>query len=134
MCQTYQQLCATKTSRLAAAEIVLSLAAECGAEVLENDPKAYGDPRLHRLLLGFGAHRVTVEFIGGERMLSTFLAHWHGPTPYPRGFAVSIRGSVNAFHGLKATTCEADFPGLLRSLRDGFQHLNNVASAQRAKA
>lgn len=116
-----------------------NLAAQLAALALKHDAvcdiKPGYEPTELCIALSLGPYRVTIA-LNGRSHVGAFLAHWHteicSRATYPKSFGLIISGSINEYHYGKATTCEYDFGGLLRSLGDGLSALAQRMATQEA--
>lgn len=126
----HRKLCSTAAKREALANRIKAVAALHGAAVTD---ETFPD-RLRVLHVGIGPYRCMID-LDGTSALEGFMGHWHidwsaegaDDARYSYDFAGAIRGSVNSFTWRKATTHEATFEGLLRSLEHGLGFLNERA-------
>lgn len=95
----YEVITSLKASRIEHANTFANLLWRAGATVsLErNDAE-----REIRIQFEIGPHKGWTDFWARPR-LSSFMVHWYGERKYPLNFAGIIRGSVNNYHGCKAT-------------------------------
>lgn len=107
--------CSTKAKRAVCMKRLQELAASTGAVLsvtLATSRAAYA--RLER-------DGVSVNItIDGDSRVSSFIAHWCSDRRLCRSFAADIGGSVNPYHGCKATTFADTFDEMLRRVELGF--------------
>lgn len=119
----HKTLCASAKSREQLARRIEAIATECGAIVTRWENYLPRD-RAILLTVAKGDWRVMIDF-DGKSKVGAFLGHWYADSKadsgieLPKLFDFIIRGSMNAYHRRKATSCQDSFEAFADSIKAG---------------